>query len=56
MSTKSREVKEWTNHELRSAQARALQEKGNDYILPIRVDETDLAAYRRNPETDRGLG
>jgi hypothetical protein len=34
--------REWTNHELRSAQARALQEKGNDYILPIRIDETDL--------------
>jgi TIR domain len=33
----------WTTHERRSAQARALQEKGGDYILPIRMDDTDLA-------------
>lgn len=32
----------WTNQERRSAQARALQEKGNEYILPIRVDESEL--------------
>lgn len=32
----------WTTHERRSAQARALEEKGNEYILPIRVDETEL--------------
>lgn len=32
----------WTTHERRSAQARALQEKGKEYILPIRVDQTDL--------------
>ena len=32
----------WTTHERRSAQARALQEKGREYILPIRVDQTDL--------------
>jgi hypothetical protein len=32
----------WTNHERRSAQARALQERGNEYILPIRVDGTEL--------------
>lgn len=32
----------WTTHERRSAQARALQEKGREYILPIRFDETDL--------------
>ena len=32
----------WTNHERQSAQARALQEKGQEYILPIKVDETDL--------------
>jgi hypothetical protein len=34
--------RKWTIHEARSAQARALDEKGNDYILPIRVDDTDL--------------
>ena len=40
----SKEYKEriWTNHERQSAQARALQEKGKDYILPIRIDETEL--------------
>jgi len=32
----------WTTHERRSAQARAVQEKGREYILPIRVDDTDL--------------
>ena len=32
----------WTNHERRSAQARALNEKGKEYILPIKVDETEL--------------
>jgi hypothetical protein len=32
----------WTNHERRSAQARALQEKGQEYILPIRIDDTEL--------------
>jgi hypothetical protein len=33
----------WTNHESQSAQARALTEKGKDYILPIKVDEAELA-------------
>ena len=32
----------WTNHERKSAQARALEEKGNEYILPIKVDESEL--------------
>lgn len=32
----------WTNHERQSAQARALNEKGNEYILPIKVDDTEL--------------
>jgi hypothetical protein len=34
--------RKWTIHEARSAQARALEEKGNEYILPIRVDDTEL--------------
>lgn len=40
----SKDYKErvWTNHERQSAQARALNEKGKEYILPIRVDETEL--------------
>lgn len=32
----------WTNHELQSAQARALQENGNEYILPVRFDSTEI--------------
>lgn len=32
----------WTIHERRSAQARAIEEKGAEYILPIRVDGTEL--------------
>lgn len=34
--------RKWTIHEVRSAQARALEEKGKEYILPVRVDATDL--------------
>jgi hypothetical protein len=33
--------KNWTTHELRSAQARAFQQKG-EYILPIKLDDTKL--------------
>ncbi len=32
----------WTTHERRSALARMVQEKGDEYILPIKVDDTDL--------------
>lgn len=32
----------WTNHERKSAQSRALEERGHEYILPVRVDDTDL--------------
>jgi len=32
----------WTEHERKSAQARALEERGNEYILPIRIDDTEL--------------
>ncbi len=32
----------WTTHERRSAQARAIEERGCEYILPIRIDDTDL--------------
>ena len=40
--SKQYEEKAWTNHERRSAQARAIEEKGSEYILPIRVDGTEL--------------
>lgn len=32
----------WTTQERRSAQARALKEKGKEYILPIKVDDSEL--------------
>lgn len=32
----------WTNHERRSAQARMLEERGAEYILPIQVDDSQL--------------
>lgn len=40
----SKDYKEhvWTNHERQSAQARALNEKGKEYILPIKIDDTEL--------------
>ena len=34
--------KAWPRHERRAAQERALQEKGDDYILPIRLDDTKI--------------
>lgn len=34
--------REWTNHERQSALARAMKERGKTYVLPIRVDDTDL--------------
>lgn len=34
--------KVWTNHERQSAQARALSEKGKEYILPVRMDDTEI--------------
>lgn len=40
--SKSYESKLWTNHELRSAQARALEEKSREYILPLLIDDTKL--------------
>jgi hypothetical protein len=40
--SKEYQARKWTSHEARSAQARALEEKGNEYILPIRVDGTEL--------------
>jgi hypothetical protein len=34
--------KTWTNHERQSAQARALKDKGAEYILPVRFDSTEI--------------
>lgn len=35
-------TKDWTAHELKSAQVRAFQQKNKEYILPIRLDDTDV--------------
>ena len=35
----------WTSHELKSAQARAFEE-GGEYILPARLDETEIPGLR----------
>lgn len=32
----------WTNHERQSAQARAIEQHGSEYILPVKVDGSDL--------------
>jgi hypothetical protein len=40
--SKEYQSRKWTSHEARSAQARALEEKGDEYILPVRVDDTEL--------------
>jgi predicted aspartyl protease len=39
--------KSWTSHERQSAQARALREKGNEYILPVRFDDTEVPGLPR---------
>ncbi|MEW6607682.1 MAG: tetratricopeptide repeat protein [bacterium] len=38
--------KRWANHELKSAQARALEEN-EEYILPVRFDETEVPGIRK---------
>ena len=40
--SKDYQERAWTRHEFRSAQARALEERGDEYILPIKVDDTEL--------------
>ncbi len=32
----------WANHERQSAVARMIKEKGNEYILPVKIDSKDL--------------
>jgi hypothetical protein len=50
VSTEYKERK-WTNHELRSAQAKALEQKGDEYILPVKVDNTELDGLPPNVGT-----
>jgi TIR domain len=40
--------RKWTIHELRSAQAKALEQKGQEYILPVKVDDTELDGLPSN--------
>jgi hypothetical protein len=40
--SRSYAAKDWTAHELKTAQARAFQQKNKEYILPIRLDDTDV--------------
>jgi hypothetical protein len=40
--------RQWTNHELRSAQAKALELKGQEYILTVKVDDTELEGLPPN--------
>jgi hypothetical protein len=40
----------WTNHERRSAQARAFEENAT-YILPARFDGTEIPGFRKRPDT-----
>ena len=36
----------WTNHELKSALARAITERDKEYVLPIRLDDTEIPGIR----------
>lgn len=36
----------WTNHEMKSAQARAFEERGNEYLLPVKIDDTEIPGIR----------
>ena len=39
-------AKAWTNHELKSAQTRAFLQKNKEYILPVRLDDTEIPGIR----------
>jgi len=40
--------KKWTRHEYRSAQVRALNEIEQEYILPVKFDDTELPSLNEN--------
>jgi hypothetical protein len=46
--SKDYKERQWTNHELRSAQAKALELKGQEYILPVKIDDTELEGLPPN--------
>ena len=60
ISSQAYAAKQWTLLELRTAQARALQNKSPDFIIPVRMDDTELpgipatAAYVDARSTDIG--
>jgi hypothetical protein len=41
------EKKVWTNHERSSAQARAIENSKQEYILPVRFDSTEIPGLRK---------
>jgi len=40
--------KMWTTHERQAAQERTLAERGNEYIIPVRVDDTHLPGLSKS--------
>jgi hypothetical protein len=40
--------RKWTNHELRSAQVKTIEQNGEEYILPVQVDDTELDELTTN--------
>ena len=44
--SKTYKEREWTNHERQAAQERALKERGAEYILPVKIDDTEIPGIR----------
>jgi hypothetical protein len=38
-------AKKWPSHERKAALERALQQKDSEYVLPVRVDDTEIAGF-----------
>lgn len=43
-ASKNYQNKIWTSHERRAAQERVIRERGGDFILPIRIDDSEITA------------
>jgi hypothetical protein len=50
LTSKQYARKAWTTLERQSAQARALTEKGKEYILPIKIDDTQSLAFQKQSD------
>jgi hypothetical protein len=44
MASKHYEEKLWASHERRAAQERAFKDRGSDFIIPVRLDNTPITA------------